>query len=408
MKILHTSDWHLGHKLYGRQRYREHSDFLNWLLSCIEEQQVEVLIVAGDIFDSQTPSNQSLEMYYNFLSRTANSCCRHVIIVGGNHDSPTLLNGPRELLHFLNIHVVGRAPDTIEDELIVLNDTNSNPELMVLAVPYLRDKDIRPSEAGESLGDKQNKMLQGIRDHYLKLSELAEDRQKKLKEKIPVIAIGHLFCQGGQTRQGDGVRELYVGTLVQVGLDAFPENIDYLALGHLHLPQCIAKQDNRRYSGAPLAMSFTEANEQKTVLLIETEKKLDVQEIVIPCFQALTPITGDLQSILERIEELTKQEESILLEINYQGQSLIDDLQEQIHSVVEGTNLQVLRISNKRIYDHILQQTSEIKTLEELTPHQVFQQCLDLNEIPDDQQQEMLFGFETALNAVQTEEKQEK
>ena len=159
MKILHTSDWHLGHKLYGRQRYQEPSDFLNWLLEQIEEQEVDALIVAGDIFDSQTPANQSLEMYYRFLSRTANSCCRHIIIVGGNHDSPTLLNAPRELLHFLNIHVVGRAPENIEEELLVLNDTGGSPELMVLAVPYLRDKDIRLSEAGESIGDKQNKML---------------------------------------------------------------------------------------------------------------------------------------------------------------------------------------------------------------------------------------------------------
>jgi exonuclease SbcD len=405
MKILHTSDWHLGHKLYGRQRYQEHSDFLDWLVSCIEEQQVETLIVAGDIFDSQTPSNQSLEMYYRFLSRTANSCCRHVIIIGGNHDSPTLLNGPRELLHFLNIHVVGRALDNIEDELIMLNDANSNPELMVLAVPYLRDKDIRSSEAKESLGDKQNKMLQGIRDHYFRLSELAEKRQKQLKEEVPVIATGHLFCQGGQTRQGDGVRELYVGTLVQVGLDTFPPNIDYLALGHLHLSQSIAKQDNRRYSGAPLAMSFTEAKEQKTILLINTDKKLTVQELMVPCFQSLSRITGNLQEILEKIEDLVKQKKSILLEINYKGQSLIDDLQEQIYSAVYGTNLQVLRISNKRVYDHILQQTSEIKTLEELTPHQVFQQCLDLNEIPDDQQQEMELGFKTALTALQAGEK---
>jgi DNA repair protein SbcD/Mre11 len=407
MKILHTSDWHLGHKLYGRQRYQEHSDFLNWLLSCIEEQQVEVLIVAGDIFDSQTPSNQSLEMYYRFLSSTAHSCCRHVIIIGGNHDSPTLLNAPRELLHFLNIHVVGRVPDNLEDELIILNDASGAPELMVLAVPYLRDKDIRSSEAKESLGTKQNKMLQGIRDHYYRLSGLAEEKQKQLTEKVPVIATGHLFCQGGQTRQGDGVRELYIGTLVQVGLDTFPQNIDYLALGHLHLPQKIARHENRRYSGAPLAMSFTEATEQKIVLLVDTEKEITVQELPIPTSQSLYSITGDLQAILEKIDELIHKETSILLEINYKGQSIIDDLQEQIHSAVSDTNIQVLRISNKRIYDHILHQTSEIKTLEELTPHQVFQQCLDLNEIPDDQQREMVLSFETALNALHAEEGQE-
>jgi len=274
----------------------------------------------------------------------------------------------------------------------------------VLAVPYLRDKDIRSSEAKESVEDKQNKMLQGIREHYLKLSELAEKKQKQRAIKLPLIATGHLFCQGGKTRQGDGVRELYVGTLVQVGLDTFPANIDYLALGHLHLPQRIAQQDNRRYSGAPLAMSFGEANEQKAVLIIDSDKQFEVREVAIPCFQSLQRISGDIEYILAQLEILVTQDSSIFLEIHYQGQKLIDDLQEQIHTAVDGTQIQVLRISNKRIYDHILQQSSEIKTLEELTPQQVFQQCLDINEIPEDQRLEMERAFATALDTLRSEE----
>jgi len=403
MRILHTSDWHLGHKLYGHQRTLEHQAFLDWLLKCIEEQQVELLIVAGDIFDSQTPSNKSLALYYRFLSRCAESCCKHTIIIGGNHDSPTLLNAPRELLNFLNIHIVGRATDDIEDELIILRDAENNPELMVLAAPYLRDKDIRISEAKESTGDKHEKMLQGIKNHYLQLCELAKNRQKQLAAKIPLIATGHLFCQGGKTRQGDGVRELYVGTLVQLGLDSFPEDIDYLALGHLHMPQRIARQDNRRYSGAPLVMSFSEAKEQKNVLLLDSKKNFEVQKVAIPAFQAMESLTGDIKCILEEIEQLIKQDKSILLEINYQGQNLIDDLQEQIFSAIDGTRLHVLRISNKRIYDHILQQSSEIKTLEELTPHQVFQQCLEVNEIPEEQRPEMEAAFSATLTSLANE-----
>lgn len=404
MKILHTSDWHLGHKLYGRQRHEEFLFFLQWLGDYIENQGVEALIVAGDIFDSQTPSNRSLEMYYRFLSRISHSCCRHVVIVAGNHDSPTLLNAPRELLEFLNIHVVGRATDNIEDELIVLQDTHHTPELMVLAVPYLRDKDIRSSMAGESASDKQNSMLHGIRDHYFSLTELAKKKQQQLDKPIPLIATGHLFCQGGQTRQGDGIRELYVGTLIQLGLDSIPEDIDYLALGHLHLPQKVANQDNRRYSGAPLVMSFTEAKEQKVVLLLDSEQQLSVEEVPVPCFQALQNISGDIGHILQTISELREQQQAILLEIHYNGESLIDDLQEQIYSAVEGSLLEVLRISNKRIFNHILQQSFAIKTLEELTPRQVFQQCLDLAEIPAQQQEEMVLGFESALTALHDEE----
>ena len=327
-----------------------------------------------------------------------------MIIVGGNHDSPTLLNAPREILSFLNIHVIGRAPDNPVDEIIILEDKSKKPELMVLAVPYLRDKDIRSSEACESLSDKQNKMLQGIRNHYFQLTELALEKQKQLSIHIPLLATGHLFCQGGQTRQGDGVRELYVGTLIQVGLDTFPAEIDYLALGHLHLPQMVASQENRRYSGAPLAMSFSEAEEQKHVLLVSIAHGQTVQELPVPCFQKLQSISGNLEYILETISTLARQKQSILLEINYQGTTLVDELQEQVYSAVKDTNLEVLRISNQRRYDHILQQSSEIKTLEELTPRQVFQQCLDLHEIHDEQQQELMLGFETALSGIQDEE----
>jgi exonuclease SbcD len=404
MRILHTSDWHIGHKHYGRQRHQEFSRFFEWLLKTIDAHKVEALIVAGDIFDSQTPSNRSLKLYYHFLSRISTTCCRNVVITGGNHDSPALLNGPQELLNFLNIHIIGRATEPIDDELIVLKGKDDTPDLIILAVPYLRDRDIRSTLAGESPGDKQNKLLQGITDHYRKLCVKALEKRARLGLSIPILATGHLFCQGGVTRQGDGVRELYVGTLVQVGLDTFPADIDYLALGHLHLPQKVAKHDYRRYSGAPLAMSFNEAEEEKLVLLVDMDKQPVVTEVPVPCFQPLAKISGSCEEILKHIEVLAKKKQSILLEISYQGQTLVDDLQEQILSAVENTELEVLRVSNKRIYDHALQLTTEIKTLEELSPQQVFQQCLDLHEISESQQREMTLDFETAFASLQDKE----
>lgn len=231
--------------------------------------------------------------------------------------------------------------------------------------------------------------------------KLAQAKRKELDITLPLVAMGHLFCQGGTTSQGDGIRELYVGSLVHVGLDTFPAKIDYLALGHLHLPQKVSGQVNRRYSGAPLAMSFNEADKQKCVLAVTLTPTPMVEEIPVPCFQALQSITGDLDHILATISHLKEKNQSILLEINYSGKSLLDDLQEQIYRAVGDSPLEILRISNKRIYDHVLQKTLEIKTLEELTPLQVFQQCLDMHEIDPDQQQEMVVTFETALAALQ-------
>ena len=110
MRILHTSDWHIGRTLYGRKRYEEFEAFLTWLAETIQENAIDALLVAGDVFDTSAPSNRAQELYYRFLCRVATSSCRHVIVVAGNHDSPSFLNAPKELLKALNVHVVGSSP----------------------------------------------------------------------------------------------------------------------------------------------------------------------------------------------------------------------------------------------------------------------------------------------------------
>lgn len=400
MRILHTSDWHLGHKLFGRQRDTEFASFLHWLSDLISEQNIDVLIVAGDLFDSQAPSNKSLSLYYSFLSSVSDSCCKHIVITAGNHDSPTLLDAPKALLKALNIHVIASVPENLEEELVLIENSIGEPQLMILAVPYLRDRDIRLSEASESSDAKQQKLLHGIYEHYTAICLLAEEKQKTLPTRIPVIATGHLFCKGGKTREGDGIRELYVGNLIHIGLDCFPDTIDYLALGHLHSAQLVGKQNNRRYSGSPLAMSFEDAAEEKVVLLVDINEEISINETVVPCFQKLRRISGDIEEILSELQSLAMQEESILLEIHYKGLLLIDDLQEQIYSAIEGTELEVLRIQNKRMFDYVLQQSSEIKSLDELTPEQVFLQCLSTHQVPENQQDELLADFTQVLSLI--------
>ncbi|MDO7711893.1 MAG: exonuclease subunit SbcD, partial [Pseudomonadota bacterium] len=259
MNILHTSDWHIGRSLYGRKRYDEFSAFLDWLVEAIAQQNVDVLLVAGDIFDTTTPSNRAQELYYKFLTRVANSDCRHIVIIAGNHDSPSFLNAPKSLLRALDVHVIGAICEQPDDEVLVLNDLTGLPELIVCAVPYLRDRDIRSVEAGESIDDKEQKLIDGIRQHYLDVCDLADQKRQTLGSDIPIIAMGHLFTAGGQTIDGDGVRELYVGSLAHVTAGIFPESIDYLALGHLHVPQKINDSELKRYSGSPLPMGFGEA-----------------------------------------------------------------------------------------------------------------------------------------------------
>ena len=273
LKILHTSDWHLGRRLYGRLRYDEFESFLQWLEDTISAQQVDILIVAGDIFDTMTPSNKAQALYYEFLGRVSRSCCQHVIIVAGNHDSPTFLDAPSNVLKFLNVHVIGTACDDLEDEVLVLGDDDNNPHCIIAAVPYLRDRDVRSSSAGESADSKDANVIKGIRAHYNEVASIAKGKQVELikihQRHIPIIATGHLFAAGGKTTDDDGVRDLYVGSLGQISADMFDKGFDYVALGHLHVPQRVGGLESIRYSGSPIAMGFGEAKQQKQVLLIQ-------------------------------------------------------------------------------------------------------------------------------------------
>ncbi len=273
LKVLHTSDWHLGRRLYGRMRYDEFEAFLSWLYDTIVTQQVDVLIVAGDIFDTMTPSNKSQALYYEFLGKVSKTCCQHIVIVAGNHDSPSFLDAPSQVLKFLNVHVIGTACDDLNDEVLILEDADGNPHCIIAAVPYLRDRDVRNSAAGESAQDKDSNVIAGIRAHYDGVAEIAKAHQKHMiqthQRHIPIIATGHLFAAGSKTTDDDGVRDLYVGNLGKISADMFDECFDYVALGHLHVPQRVGGCDHIRYSGSPIAMGFGEARQQKQVLLVQ-------------------------------------------------------------------------------------------------------------------------------------------
>lgn len=401
MKILHTSDWHIGRALYGRKRYEEFGQFLDWLIGCIETEKAEALLVAGDVFDNGTPSNRALELYYSFLCRVAGAGCRHVVVTAGNHDSPSLLNAPREVLRFLDVHVVGSMAETMEDEVVVLNDINGKPELIVCAVPYLRDRDIRRAEAGETFEDKGRKLVDGIRDHYRQIGEAAVARRVQLGGDLPIVAMGHLFTSGCRTTEGDGVRELYVGTLGQVQADIFPDCFDYLALGHLHGAQRVGGSDVRRYSGAPLPMSFGEAAQPKVVLALTMDfGGITVQELPVPVFQRLATVRGDWKRITERIVELKRDNAPVWLEVVYEGEEVVGDLQERLRELVDGTVLEILRAKNMRLVERTMSRMATEETLDDLTVNDVFARCLAAHEVPQEQQAELVTAFHEAVAAL--------
>ncbi len=389
MKILHTSDWHLGRQLYGQSRYEEFEAFLDWILETIETEVIDVLLIAGDVFDTTSPSNRAQKLYYNFLCRLPRTSCRHVVIIGGNHDSPSFLNAPKELLRFLNIHILGQA-DEPKKEVIELQ----NPDLIVCAVPYLRDRDVRSAKTPQNPAEKQESLIQGIHQHYEDVFAYAQSIQKKR----PVIAMGHLFTAGGQTIEGDGVRDLYVGNLAHVGSRLFADWISYTALGHLHLPQKVGGRDHVRYSGSPLPMGFGEANQQKLVILVELDSETRIREIPIPVFQKLLSLKGDREILLEAIKSLSP-EEPVWLEIVHTGPENSLELQEELLELIQPDIQKILRFKVKKPRNSgLLFQKHE--SLEDLQHEEVFRRCLKAHEIPEAEYEELLQAFQMTLDSL--------
>ncbi|MEW6334323.1 MAG: exonuclease SbcCD subunit D C-terminal domain-containing protein [Thermodesulfobacteriota bacterium] len=397
MKVIHTSDWHIGRPL-GRKRYEETQAFLDWLAERIESERVDLLIVAGDLFDNSTPSNTAQEIYYRFLCRVAAAPNRHIVVIAGNHDSPSLLNAPRELLKCLNVHVVGCAADPSADEVIVLDGSHHDPGLIVCAVPYLRDRDIRVAEAGETIQDKERKLIEGIRRHYRLVCEAAERKRDLLKRRVPIIATGHLFAAGGRTVDGDGVRELYIGALAQVGTDLFPECIDYLALGHLHIPQKVGGSPVIRYCGSPLPLGFGEAEPRKCVLLVEFSGAGPlVTEIPVPPFRELKTLKGDWHTVAAGIDALKAAGSRAGLEIIYEGEEIAGDLRDRLDEAIAGSAMEILRVKNNRVIALAMDGTGAEESLDDLDVTEVFGRCLDAHRVPEDQRPDLLAAYREAV-----------
>ncbi len=409
MKLLHTSDWHIGRTLYGRKRYAEFEAFLDWLADLIERKDIDVLLVAGDVFDNSTPSNYAQGLYYRFLCRVAASAGRHVVITAGNHDSPSFLNAPRELLEFLNVHIVGSASSSPEDELIVLSGPDQEPRFIVCTVPYLRDRDIRTAEAGESVEDKERKIIEGIRTHYRMVCNAAEQKRAMLDKPVPIVAMGHLFTAGGQTVDGDGVRELYIGSLAQVRTDVFPESIDYLALGHLHVPQRVGGSDFIRYCGSPLPLGFGEAQQEKGVILVEFSGNTPiVTNVPVPRFQELSTLRGDWHAIADNIDKLKSEESNAWLEVVYEGDEIAGSLREKLDEAIEGTGLEILRVKNNRVLELAMQGMDSRETLDDMDVTDVFKRCLESHEVPEEQHPALLSAYREVIASLHEEDPMEQ
>lgn len=398
MRILHTSDWHLGQNFYSKSRADEHESFLNWLLEIAQAQQVDAIVVAGDIFDTGSPPSYARELYNRFVVNLQQTGC-HLVIVAGNHDSVATLNESRDLLAFLNTTVVasaGHAPQ-------ILKKRDGTPGAVLCPIPFLRPRDIVQSQAGLSGHEKQQHLLQSITDYYHQ--QYADACSLRGEQAIPVIATGHLTTVGAS--KSDAVRDIYIGTL-----DAFPAQnfptADYIALGHIHRAQIIGGCNHIRYCGSPIALSFDETGKNKSVHLVSFEdgKLSAVETLEVPVTQQLAVLKGDLSSITSQLEQWRGAEphNPVWLDIEITTDEYLHDMQRKIQALTNDLPVEVLLVRRSREQREKMLLSAQRETLSELRVEEVFERRLSLEEIDDAKRQRLNELFTHTLHALNDEE----
>lgn len=406
MKVLHTSDWHLGKSLYTLKRYDEQRQFLRWLCETITQEQIDLLLIAGDIFDTSSPSNTASKLYYEFLFEASAAGLSHIVIIAGNHDSPTFLDAPQALLEQMQVHVIGSASADPAEEVLELRDDQAELLCIVAAVPYLRDRDIRSAQAGESIEDKDRKLIEGISAHYQAAADRVRELQQNPGYEVPVLCMGHLFAAGAVISEDNQVRELYVGSLAHVAADIFGDVFDYVALGHLHSHQLVSGREHIRYSGSPLQLGFGEWRSSKYVLIISLEEEQrSISRLEVPAFRRLRRFEGPLEQLCRDLEGLGEQSETITAELICNSDESPSEIRQRIADAAEGSPVNILRIRHDTIDPELLTMHPEsAASLDEMDPLAVFTSCLDDHLVSDEERPLLMSAYHEILRQISEED----
>jgi exonuclease SbcD len=392
MRLLHTSDWHLGQHFMGKSRQAEHQALIDWLLIQVTEHAVDAVLIAGDIFDTGTPPSYARELYSQLVVRL-HAAKVALLLLGGNHDSVATLGESRALLACLSATVVAAADDpATQVQVLPQRGDNGQSEAgcIVCAVPFIRSRDVLHSQAGQSAADKQLSLQSAIQTHYRTIYDLAcvkrAQMAAELGRSLPIIATGHLTTVGAST--SESVREIYVGALEAFPTTAFPP-VDYIALGHIHRPQRVGGLNHIRYCGSPIPLSFDEINQQKEMLLVDLDSDglTAVTSLPIPRFQQLASVKGNLAALAASFVAAAaggSDERPVWLEVTVAEDDYLADLPSRIEALTEGLPVEVLRIRRDRGNLAARLAAEVCETLDELSPHDVFARRLQQEELADD------------------------
>ncbi len=419
MRILHTSDWHLDAKLEQKTRFAEHDSFLEWLRETLISEKIDVLIVAGDIFDRMSPGNSSYLRYSRFLrdlfldAKSGKSCCRNVFVTAGNHDSPSFLRTTEPFLEILGMHVAASPDVEIEKMIFPVSDLSGKTRLLVLAVPYLREKDLGSFIDHSSNCDLTRKIMEAIRKFYRRITDRAleiresilrreysdwehfrtiseEERRLEAARRIPLLATGHLFTVRGKIRD-DESDPIHVGTLDRFPAEDFPAELDYLALGHLHVPQCVKGRENVRYSGSPIPIDFSEVGIPKQVVILETvangedsscadgqSSPFRIEEKTIPVFQMLKILRGNFEEIETAARALPTEKNPIWVKAVFTGEHYELSIRDQIEELFQALpHLDLVSFENQTSVVNQEAEVSQHEDLRFLSENELFERFLN-------------------------------
>ena len=316
VKIVHTSDWHLGAKLHDRDRGEEQGRFLDWLHQLLEREHPDALLVSGDVFDVRQPTTAAQSLYYDFIANAAKEgVCSRIVVTAGNHDSASMLAAADEVLKRLGVTVIARTQ--VADptaEVVVLPKADGSVALGIAAVPYLNDGDLltlwrsvqgTPDEGGESLATRTARLADGFRAHYAAVLSAA----RAAAPGVPLVAMGHACLSHAQVSDLRSERGRRIGGLDSYDASVFA-GVDYVAMGHLHIPQTVGEGNRICYAGSPLQMSFAEAEQKKFVNIVTFGERagdpIEVRQEEVPIFLPLRCFRGDPKAIKKALKAALK------------------------------------------------------------------------------------------------------
>jgi exonuclease SbcD len=380
MRLLHTSDWHLGQTLHNYERGYEHQRFLDWLLDTLVMEQVDVLLVAGDVFDNANPSAASQKQLYVFLQQArARLPALQLVVVAGNHDSAGRLEAPAPLLAAHGTHVIGHV---LRDEagnmdlerlLLPLTGSDGQVQAWCLAVPFLRPGDVPKLPAG----DTQDAYLGGIALLYRQLTDLALARRQPGQA---IVALGHCHMVGGEM-SNDSERRIVIGGTEMLPSGIFDTSIAYAALGHLHKAQAVGGQEHIRYCGSPIPLSFAEVNYRHQVLCldIDGETLQSVRAIEVPRAVPLLRVPATPAPIAEVLAQLAAldvpdapAEAQPFLEVRVRLDAPEPGLRTRIETALDGKPVRLAKIETSSAARASAPENMTLDQLSQLQPDEIF------------------------------------